>query len=187
MFRSVMCLAVAVFLSIHAAFAEEVGKDKEPPKKEPAAKVEPAKKEACKKADAAKSENGAPTKGDAGKKSDVAAWIPGEIRDTPFAKRLTELQADLDAAMKERGPAREAADKARLAAMQADMKYQDLKRKVEFLEAERAKILAHAMADAKEHALRKAAFETEQKVNKLEAQVRELSAQLISNKQQPKK
>jgi hypothetical protein len=114
----------------------------------------------------------------------VPNWVPKQLLGTHAAKRLAKIQADIDAANAKRGPAREEADKARSLAFKAEQKSDELKRIVLNLEAERTQVLERSMAQAHEDAQQRATFETSQKVSKLEAQLREVTAQLISVKKQ---
>src|SRR6202043_2802012 len=98
------------------------------------------------------------------------SWLPRELQGTQAAKRLTVLKAELEAAIAKRGPAREEAEKARALAFKAEQKADELKRMVDALDKEKARVFEKAMAEAHEAAQAKAAFETSLKVSKLEAQ-----------------
>jgi len=110
--------------------------------------------------------------------------VPRELQGSHAEKRLIQLQTDLDAAMKNLGPARQEADKTRNAAIQAENKVNDLVRTVKNLEEEKSRTLTNALRQAREDAVNKTALETSQKLHKLEFQLRDLTAQLAAYKQQ---
>lgn len=156
MVRSFACLAVLAFFSARVAVAEEKAKQ---PAETPAA---------------------------AAPASEAPGWIPRELHGTHAAKRLVQIQTELEAAVAKRGVARQEADKARAAAIQAEVKADDLKRLVTHLEAEKMRVWERSLAQAHEDAQQKLAFETSQKVSRLEAQLRDMTDQMARLRQQQK-
>ena len=133
----------------------------------------------------AKAEKAAP-KGAASKELPIPDWVPKQYLGTPVATRLAQIQADLDAAQAKLGPAREEAHKAQQAAHLAQNKADDLQRKVKWLESEKFRVLENGAKQQREATLDKRDFENEQKIKRLEAQVRELMARLdAATKQTP--
>jgi hypothetical protein len=114
----------------------------------------------------------------------AAAWIPRELHGTPTAKRLTDLQAQIDAANAKRGPARAEADKARTAFNDAQRKFEDLDHTIKALEQDKIRTIHNGLAQQKEWAQHKATWENAQKVQKLEKQVQDLTARLEASLKQ---
>jgi hypothetical protein len=165
MLRTLLCVALLAGLSLNAGASEkgeqsDKGKVPEAAKKDAAKKVEPAKKSE-------------PTKELA-----VPTWVPKQFLGTPIAKRLAKIQAELDEANAKRGPAREEAQKARSVANLAEHKANDLDRLVKSLESEKWKVVESGNKHLREFALDKADIEHSDKITRLEAQVRDLTARL---------
>jgi hypothetical protein len=154
------------FLSVSVACAEEGGKAPAPRPKRQAAKAQVA-----------------------------PSPVPRQFVGTPTAKRLMEIQAQIDAAAAKVGPAHQEAENARRLAFQAEQKYENLRHTVAELEKERFRTINQAEAQAREAAVQKAAWEKSQReakrwgemtqiISKLEAQVQSLTAQLEPKKAQ---
>lgn len=114
----------------------------------------------------------------------VAAWIPKELHGTPTAKRLMDMQAQIDAANAKRGPARAEADKARKAANDAERKHSDLEHLIKALELDKARTIHNGLEQHKEWAQQKATFENAQQVQRLQKQVQDLTARLEASLKQ---
>jgi DNA repair exonuclease SbcCD ATPase subunit len=156
MLRSLCCFSVVLGLSASPCAAESSGKVKTP---------EVAAKESIKKTEPAK-------------ESAIPTWVPKQFLGTPIATRLVKIQEEIDAATAKRGPAREEADKARQAYHRAEQKANDLNQQIKSLETEKQRTMENGNEHLREFALDKADIENAQKVIRLEAQVRELTARL---------
>lgn len=180
MLRTLFCLVVFVGLTSNLS-AGEKGEKSEKDKTPAAAQKDTAQKEAVKKAEPAK-------KGEPAKELAIPSWVPKQFLGTGTDKRLAKIQAELDEVNAKRGPAREEAKKARAVANLAENKANDLDRMVKWLESEKWKVMESGNKHLREFALDKADFENSNKVSKLEAQVRDLTARLdaVTKKQSDK-
>ncbi len=118
----------------------------------------------------------------------VPSWVTKHFLGTPVAKRIAKLQAELDAAIAKRGPAREEAEKARHVANELGHTVDDLDKQIRWLESERFHVLQNGEKQRREVSLDKADLENAQRISRLEGQVRELTSRLeAANKQHQEK
>ena len=128
---------------------------------------------------AAKSKQADAAKALAGKKdSPMPAWVPRYFHGNPVGSRLVEIQTELEQAHSQLGPLREAAHKAQQAAHVAQQKSDNALRKVKWLESEKLRLLTHGAKQQRDTTLDKRDFESEQKIKRLEALVRDLTIRL---------
>jgi hypothetical protein len=200
-----MLKSLAAFIAVASSFgfvlADEKSKTPQPPQKDPVVKA-PAKDADVKKPDfkkvqekkpdfkkvevkpAIKVEVKATVKVETKPAAAVAAWIPKELHGTPTAKRLMELQSQIDTANAKRGPARAEADKARAAANAAEHQVSHLDGTIKSLELEKVRTIHNAQMQQKEFAQQKATIENAQQVQRLQKQVQDLTARLEASLKQ---